>query len=175
MYDSNNEIIGFVYDGQTLLFAKNVQGDVVKVFGADGSVHSLNFYYDAWGNFTYSNKDNSFAGIIREVVTTFFNNITYRGYFYDRETNLYCLQSRYYDPESGRFINADDTNYIAYDGTSKSLNIFGYCGNNPINYADFNGKMTVTLSNKAMPYAIMKFAKKVNGKGEISNAVKSKD
>ncbi len=102
-------------------------------------------------------------------------NFTYRGYFYDSETNLYYLQSRYYDPETGRFINADDTNYIAYDGTSKSLNIFGYCGNNPINYADFNGKMTVTLSNKAMPNVIMKFAKKVNGKWEISNTVKSKE
>ncbi len=63
----------------------------------------------------YSNQDSSLAGIIRAVVTTMLNCITYRGYFYDIETNLYYLQSRYYDPETGRFINADDTQYLSGD------------------------------------------------------------
>lgn len=64
----------------------------------------------------------------------------YRGYFYDVETGLYYLQSRYYDPETGRFINADDTVYIGYDGSPISTNIFAYCANNPVKNSDHNGK-----------------------------------
>ena len=67
-------------------------------------------------------------------------NVAYRGYFYDFETGLYYLRSRYYDPETGRFINADDTDYLAYDKTSISLNLFSYCCNCPINKKDINGK-----------------------------------
>ena len=64
----------------------------------------------------------------------------YRGYFYDVETGLYYLQSRYYDPETGRFINADDTAYIGYDSSPLSTNIFAYCANNPVNRVDYSGK-----------------------------------
>ncbi len=60
----------------------------------------------------------------------------YRGYYYDKDTGLYYLQSRYYDPEVGRFINADsilDNRHIS------TLNVYAYCGNNPVNRVDPNG------------------------------------
>ncbi|MBR5827037.1 MAG: RHS repeat-associated core domain-containing protein, partial [Clostridia bacterium] len=63
----------------------------------------------------------------------------YRGYVYDSETGLYYLQSRYYDPETGRFLNADDVDYIGISGTVISFNSFAYCGNNPIMYVDPTG------------------------------------
>ena len=65
------------------------------------------------------------------------NPLRYRGYVYDREPQLYYLQSRYYDPELGRFINAD-----AYASTGQGIlgnNMFAYCGNNPIACTDFSG------------------------------------
>ena len=58
---------------------------------------------------------------------------------HDTETTLYYLQSRYYDPEIGRWINADDTAYLGADGTPLSYNLFAYCVNNPVNRTDING------------------------------------
>ena len=63
----------------------------------------------------------------------------YRGYVYDAETGLYHVSSRYYDPEVGRWINADDTAYLGADGTPFSYNLFAYCVNNPVNRTDING------------------------------------
>ncbi|MDE5984814.1 MAG: RHS repeat-associated core domain-containing protein, partial [Eubacterium sp.] len=66
------------------------------------------------------------------------NPLRYRGYYYDNETGMYYLQSRYYDPELGRFISADDFNYIDSKPSIK-LNAYAYCGNNPIKYVDPTG------------------------------------
>ena len=69
------------------------------------------------------------------------NPIRYRGYYYDNETGLYYLQSRYYDPVIGRFLNADD-----YASTGKDFigyNMFAYCNNNPIMHRDSSGKILV--------------------------------
>lgn len=87
------------------------------------------YVYDAWGNI----KDTKGEPTIREI-----NPIRYRSYVYDTETGLYYLQSRYYDPLTGRFLNADiycDTG----TGTPLSTNMFAYCENNPVNYLDPNG------------------------------------
>ena len=77
--------------------------------------------------------DTAFATHIGRV-----NPFRYRGYYYDEETNLYYLQSRYYDPTVCRFINADDVAYIAPE-TLNGLNLFAYCGNNPVMRVDANG------------------------------------
>ena len=71
------------------------------------------------------------------------NPIRYRGYYYDVETGLYYLQSRYYDPQTGRFINADDTDFIGADGSFASYNLFAYCNNNPVNYKDPSGNWLI--------------------------------
>ena len=68
----------------------------------------------------------------------FKNPFRYRSYYYDFETNLYYLNSRYYDPEIGRFINADDIRYLDKD-TINGLNLYAYCCNNPVMNIDPNG------------------------------------
>ena len=65
------------------------------------------------------------------------NPFRYRGYIYDTETGFYYSQSRYYDPEIGRFINADG--YVTTDQGFAGCNMFLYCGNNPVNYQDVDG------------------------------------
>ena len=65
------------------------------------------------------------------------NPYRYRSYRYDTETGLYYLNSRYYNPEWGRFLNGD--NYGGQVGTILSHNIYAYCGNNPINRSDPSG------------------------------------
>ena len=66
----------------------------------------------------------------------------YRGYYYDTETGFYYLQSRYYDPEICRFINADS--YASTGDGFTGLNMFAYCNNNPILYLDSSGEVAVT-------------------------------
>ena len=66
------------------------------------------------------------------------NPIRYRGYYYDEETGLYYLKTRYYDPEIGRFMTIDDISYIDPE-TINGLNLYAYCANNPIANVDPNG------------------------------------
>ena len=73
------------------------------------------------------------------------NPLRYRGYVYDQETGFYYLQSRYYDPEMGRFINADNANILeARQDEPLGLNLFAYCDNNPINYFDPTGEILIS-------------------------------
>ena len=71
------------------------------------------------------------------------NPFRYRTYYYDNETWFYYLQSRYYDPAIGRFINADDIDLLNADGTPLSCNLFAYCMNNPIMRQDPTGKLGI--------------------------------
>ncbi len=72
------------------------------------------------------------------------NPLRYRGYYYDTDTGLYYLQSRYYDPQIGRFINADDPGLIASlsQSTVMGTNLFVYCDNNPVMYSDPTGHIS---------------------------------
>ena len=99
--------------------------------------------YDAWGNHWIKNamgqesEDPEFIGNV--------NPIRYRGYYYDTETKLYYLKSRYYDPEVGRFITIDDISYLDPE-TINGLNLYAYCGNNPVMNVDPNGNLFFLFS-----------------------------
>ena len=74
------------------------------------------------------------------------NPIRYRSYYYDIETDLYYLNSRYYNPEIGRFLTPDATDVLtvmALDLTDK--NLFAYCDNNPVLRVDRGGKFWDTI------------------------------
>lgn len=72
------------------------------------------------------------------------NPFRYRGYYYDIETGLYYLNSRYYDPSTGRFINADGLNFLEQDKIN-GLNLYAYCGNNPVMNIDPNGNFFLSF------------------------------
>ena len=96
----------------------------------------VRYRYDGWGNHVVLSPDGS-----KNESDTFIGNINpfrYRGYYYDVETGLYYLKTRYYDPEVGRFITIDDISYLAPD-TINGLNLYAYCGNNPVMNVDPNG------------------------------------
>jgi len=94
------------------------------------------YTYDAWGR-VLSVKDKNGNEITDPNHIANVNPIRYRGYYYDRETGLYYLQTRYYDPETGRFINADG---LVDTGTGVlGHNMFAYCDNNPVMLSDPSG------------------------------------
>ena len=93
----------------------------------------VEYSYDAWGNVLLISG--MYANTLGQD-----NPIRYRGYYYDFETDFYYLQSRYYDPAMGRFINADDTSMIAANGDFASYNLYAYCGNNPVARHDDGGE-----------------------------------
>ena len=80
------------------------------------------------------------------------NPLRYRGYYFDSDTGLYYLKARYYDPEIGRWINADDTANLGVDGSILSYNLFTYCLNNPNNrfVVDGNWSMPNTVGAVAI-------------------------
>ena len=118
------------FNGVTYYYVKNLQGDVTAIVDGSGATVAT-YVYDAWGNLISDEPAENTIGHL--------NPIRYRGYVYDSESGFYYLQSRYYDPEVGRFINADDPTYLGSDGTPLSFNLFTYCTNNPISKIDETG------------------------------------
>ena len=119
-------------------YETNIFGDIAAVYNSSGS-KTVSFTYDAWGNVTQTISNAS-------VCTDDFLKASlfrYRGYIYDSETELYYLQSRYYDPEIGRFLNVDG--YINASGGIIGYNMYAYCNNNPVMYVDPSGYMAEWL------------------------------
>lgn len=159
----------------TFLFVKDAQGNVVSISALEGG-YFFNLSYDSFGNpsleVTGSEVDKiqqsiadaktqlekillQISGALGIALVTGITFMcvptTYRGYMYDMETGLYYCQSRYYSPEWGRFINADDTSLLELTtGNIHGANLFAYCGNDPINDIDPNGYLSV----KAAGYII---------------------
>ena len=123
-YGADGKPLSINYNGTTYYYVTNLQGDVVGIVDSTGSL-KVSYLYDAWGRLLSTEGDLRYS-------LGYDNPLRYRSYVYDRETGLYYLQSRYYNPEWGRFINADDPGYMGIDGTLSSYNLFAYCGNNPV-------------------------------------------
>ena len=125
----------------TYYFLTNARGDVELIYGGSGVVLAR-YTYDSWGN-TISIKDGNGEEITDPTNIALLNPIRYRGYYYDSETGLYYLQSRYYDPTTCRFVNADG--YVSTGQGLLSSNMFAYCGNNPFNCKDPTGQVWETI------------------------------
>lgn len=131
-YDSNSRLISMVYNHVDYFYVKNVQGDIIGLIDKEGN-KVVEYEYDSWGAIV--KVSGSMAGSLGKK-----NPFRYRGYYYDEETGLYYVSSRYYDPEVGRWINADDPEII--DGGNDHIlenNLFAYCFNNPVNMTDDTG------------------------------------
>lgn len=140
--DNIGSVTGFEYSylddsnkikKETVYYEKNIQGDVIGLLDSTGE-EIANYEYDGWGRIVSSTCKKG------KELPYKLNHITYRGYYLDEETKFYYLQSRYYDPEIFRFINADDLKYL---GKSDSMidknNLYIYCSDNPIMFTDQGG------------------------------------
>lgn len=156
--DNENNVIGFIYNGETYYYKKNIQQDVIGIY--DNTFNQIVTYtYDSWGN-------------IISIVDTSTNNIgtinpyRYRSYYYDNETELYYLNTRYYNPKWKRFINADGI--IAANDCITNSNLYFYANNNPISYSDSDGNFSFSsLLGEFVP-AIVDVVTKVGAKAAAS-------
>jgi RHS repeat-associated protein len=128
-YDSFNNLISMNLNGDEYYYIRNGQGDIIGLFD-DSGTEVVRYYYDSWGKLI------SIEGTLKDTVGVK-NPYRYRGYRYDTETGLYYLQSRYYNPVWGRFINADG--FLGIHGMLLSHNLFAYCQNNAVNNSDSSG------------------------------------
>ena len=148
-YSAGGAPYGFSYNGQSYFYLLNLQGDIIGIYDGSGNV-VVRYTYDSWG------KVISVTGSLADTVGVK-NPLRYRGYYYDVETKLYYLQSRYYDPETCRFINADSL-LVAGDDYIQGVNMFAYCYNNPIYYVD-------SFGNEPLPFSeiilMVKFVTKI--------------
>ena len=144
-YGTDGRPLVISYNDTPYYYITNLQGDVIAIMDSYGTT-VVKYTYDAWGHVTIT-KDVSYINL-GEI-----NPLRYRGYVYDQETGLYYLQSRYYNPTWGRFINADN-----YTSTGQGLtgnNMFVYCGNNPINVVDPTGEAGLFIFANAVFGAVI--------------------
>lgn len=145
LYDENDEPYGMITNGSSVFyFIKNLQGDIERIVTSDCKTRMITYSYDAWGNMTYELNSRDIQTMLGSMLMLANNVVTYRGYTYDFETGLYYLQSRYYSPEWGRFLNADS--YCDTETSIIGTNMFAYCDNNPVNYIDPEGFASVTIN-----------------------------
>ncbi len=134
-----DKLEGFVYtkDGisKEYRYERNIFGDITRLYNSEGSIEAT-YVYDAYGRVKVINSIGE-----EDTNIEFIGNINpfrYRGYYFDIETGLYYLNSRYYDPELGRFISPDTMEYLSPNNIN-GLNLYCYCNNNPINKYDSTG------------------------------------
>ena len=152
-YTPEGTPLSILYKGNTYYYVTNLQGDVTAILGQN-SYKVVEYTYDAWGNLL--STTGSLASSLGQ-----YNPLRYRGYVYDYETGLYYLQSRYYNPEIGRFLNAD-----AYTTTGQGFignNMFAYCLNNPVICADYGGTDAIVLLDTNFPGHLGIMAQDKNG------------
>ena len=151
LYDAEGTPVGMQYRNQTYApeifdvywFEKNLQGDVMYLVDGTGATVA-SYAYDPYGNILPA------TGPMAEI-----NPLRYRGYYYDAELEMYYLQSRYYDPMVGRFINAD-----VYISSGKGIlgdNLFTYCLNNPVNMLDVDGREPISIAMAVGYFLIFAF------------------
>ena len=124
IYDSTGKRVGFANGTMLFYYLYNLQGDVIAIVRAATGQVVAKYSYDAWGNCTVTNATGYAVGDK--------NPFRYRGYYYDTETGLYYLNSRYYNPDFGRFISA----HGQLNSSILGYNLFAYCENNPICFKD---------------------------------------
>ena len=124
-YDESGSPVSLIWDGTEYYYYKNIFGDILGIMDGTGTL-VVRYTYDAWG------RNISRTGSMASTLG-YYNPYRYRSYYYDRETGLYYLQARYYNPNWGRFISPDP---VLDTTNAVGCNLYVYCGNEPVNRLD---------------------------------------
>lgn len=140
---NNEKPIGFILDNNQYYYITNIKGDIVGITDENGDLIA-SYVYDEWGKLL--NIETAQAENETQYEIALLNPFRYRGYYYDEETGMYFLQSRYYNPDLCRFISADSFDYIKADNPL-TVNAYIYCINNPIYFFDPTGCQPKNTNN----------------------------
>ena len=136
-YDNSGNPTGFIYNGTQYFYLTNQMGDIIGITDNTGSLIAT-YTYGAWGEVLAVSR--ATTGNSTQLSIANANPLRYRGYYWDAETGYYYLQSRYYDADLIRFVNADQISVsVALKNRSIGWNTFSYCYNNPVNHEDCGG------------------------------------
>ena len=136
-YDASGRPATVIYNSVKYTYVKNLQGDIVGILDATGNL-VVEYKYDAWGDAV-----SIYSASLTSDPLAFDNPFRYRGYVWDKETELYYLSSRYYNPEISRFINADSL--VSTGQRILGNNMHAYCRNNPVRRKDVTGTASVEI------------------------------
>ena len=128
-------LVAIKYGGLPYLCRKDMLGNILALLDSSGNI-VVQYKYDAWGNHTVTDANGNAITDANHIGNL--NPFRYRGYYFDCETGFYFLQSRYYDPEVGRFLNMDSIEYADPESVN-GINLYAYCGNNPVMGYDPDG------------------------------------
>ena len=140
LYDENDSLLGFNYNDKTYTYIKDETGNIVSII-SDGK-EVVRYIYDGYGNISVY-EVNSNNELVLNNNSSFIGNINpyrYKDYYYDTESKLYYLNSRYYSSDICRFISPDSIEYLDSESIN-GLNLYCYCYNNPISYSDPSGNL----------------------------------
>ncbi len=145
-----------------------MQENIIALLDSSGSV-VVQYVYDAWGNHAVLDANGADIADASHIGNR--NPFRYRGYYYDTETELYYLQTRYYDPETGRFITIDGIEYLD-PKTINGLNLYAYCGNNPVMNVDPTGHaflvfLIAALIGFGVSFGASAVTQAINNEGEV--------
>ena len=128
LYDEKDNLYGYIKNNnERYYYIRDALGNILGIINQNGQI-VVQYSYTSYGVCSISGN----TSLGNE------NPFRYKGYYYDVETSLYYLTTRYYDPEIGRFISPDSVEYLDPQSIN-GLNLYAYCGNDPINYADPSG------------------------------------
>lgn len=137
-YDDKGNVFAMKYQNEMYFYRKNLFGDILGILDSHGT-EFVKYEYNSWGKLL-NLTDYSSNGLGRR------NPFRFKGYYYDEELGMYYLNSRYYDPETGRFVSADDVEVLKTTPTALTdKNLYSYCDNNPIGRKDGTGAVWETV------------------------------
>lgn len=118
---------------------RDLQGNVRQILNAIGMVVA-NYFYDTWGNCTVTDEYGEEITDMSHIGHK--NPYRWKSYYYDVDTGLYLIGSRYYNPETGRFLQSMDIAAIDENSISE---LIGYVNSN---------RYTATLAYDGFKYAV---------------------
>lgn len=130
-YDDKGNVFAMKYQNEMYFYRKNLFGDILGILDSHGT-ELVKYEYNSWGKLL-NLTDYSSNGLGRR------NPFRFKGYYYDEELGMYYLNSRYYDPEVGRFISPDTTDILEVQDDLYDKNLYAYCDNNSVMRIDSSG------------------------------------
>ena len=166
IYDESDSIVGFFFENSAYFYIRDITNNIIGIVDESNNF-IVKYFYDAWGNLI--NKlvliDN---GVSR------YNHILYKGYLFDSEVGLYWCKTRFYDPQIGRFLTCDNSNYLNPECIN-GLNLYTYCENDPVNYkqrpVSSGGSITDSALSGTLGGGFMPIINPSSGGSSIFNSV----